>query len=290
MRGTIDHFFRSLAVDQGANAVAIVLSGIGAEGTLGARAVKGEGGLVIAQDPNTASQSGMPANLIGAGLADFVSAPDKMPRALLDYARGVHVHQAALAEAPETRPFNGLQSILAVLRAQTKHDFRGYKTGTLHRRIKRRMALQQISSAPKYVDFLRSHPAETAQLAKDLLIGVTSFFRDPQAFEELASKVLTGLVKERDPDTPIRVWVPGCATGEEAYSIAILLTERIAAVTITMSDADLCHGRGRKRAGHRAAAGRTPRPFHSMSARNASSGSSHARIIGTRSSSLCANR
>jgi two-component system CheB/CheR fusion protein len=229
LRGTIDHFFRSLAVDQGANAVAIVLSGIGAEGTLGARAVKGEGGLVIAQDPNTASQSGMPASVIGAGLADFVSAPDKMPRALLDYARGVHVHQAALAEAPETRPFNGLQSILAVLRAQTKHDFRGYKTGTLHRRIKRRMALQQMSSAPKYVDFLRSHPAETAQLAQDLLIGVTSFFRDPQAFEELASRVLTGLVKERDPDTPIRVWVPGCATGEEAYSIAILLTERIAA-------------------------------------------------------------
>ena len=116
-----------------------------------------------------------------------------------------------------------------MLRAQTKRDFRGYKKGTLQRRIRRRMALQQITSATKYTDFLRSHPAESDQLAKDLLIGVTSFFRDPQVFEELGIKVLKELVNGRDPDTPIRIWVPGCATGEEAYSIAILLTERIAA-------------------------------------------------------------
>ena len=229
LRGTIDHFLRSLAADQGANAVAVVLSGIGTEGTLGARAVKGEGGLVMAQAPNTASQSGMPASVIAAGLVDFVSAPDKMPQALLDYARGTDVHRAMSPEAPEATPLNGLHSILAVLRAQTKHDFRGYKKGTLQRRIRRRMALQQITSATKYTDFLRSHPAESDQLAKDLLIGVTSFFRDPQVFEELASKVLKELVNGRDPDTPIRIWVPGCATGEEAYSIAILLTERIAA-------------------------------------------------------------
>ena len=230
LRGTIDHFFRSLAADQRSNAVGIVLSGTGTEGMLGARAIKAEEGLVMAQAPDTASQSSMPANVIATGVVDFVLAPDKMPRALLEYARDTHAHRAPAVAAPEAKPLNGLQPILGVLRARTKHDFRGYKKGTLQRRIERRMALQQIPSAAKYLDFLRSHPAEVDQLAKDLLIGVTSFFRDAEVFEELASKVVAGLVKEREPDTPIRVWVPGCATGEEAYSIAIVLAEQIDAL------------------------------------------------------------
>lgn len=230
LRGSIDHFFRSLATDQGTNAVGIVLSGTGTEGTLGARAIKSEGGIVIAQSPETASQPGMPASVIAAGLADMLLAPGQMPRALLDYARDTHAHRTAPASAaPGTKPLDELQPILAVLRARTKRDFRGYKRGTLERRIERRMALQQISSMASYVAVLRSHPAEADQLAKDLLIGVTSFFRDPPVFEELASKVLTTLVKEREPDKPLRVWVPGCATGEEAYSIAIALAEEIAA-------------------------------------------------------------
>jgi two-component system CheB/CheR fusion protein len=228
LRGAIDHFFRSLAADQHSNAVAIVLSGTGTEGTLGARAIKAEEGLVMAQSPDTATQPSMPASVIATGLVDFVLAPDKMPRALLEYARDTRVHRTAPAvAAPDTRLANGLQPILAVLRARTKRDFRGYKKGTLQRRIERRMALQQIPSGAKYLEFLRSHPAEVDQLAKDLLIGVTSFFRNAEVFEELASKVAPSLVKDREPDTTIRVWVPGCATGEEAYSIAMVLAEQI---------------------------------------------------------------
>lgn len=228
LRGTIDHFFRSLAEGQHDKAVAIVLSGTGTEGTLGAQAVKAEGGMVMAQAPDTAAQPGMPNSVIATGLVDIVLAPSKMPQALLKYVRSTRLHRVARPTTGETKS-NGLQSILAVLRARTKHDFRGYKKGTLHRRIQRRMGLQQIESVTKYADFLRSHPAEADRLFKDLLIGVTSFFRDPPAFDELAHKVLRGLVKDRDPDTPIRIWVPGCATGEEAYSIAIAMAEQIAA-------------------------------------------------------------
>lgn len=216
LRGTIDHFFRSLAESQHDQAIAIVLSGTGTEGTLGAGAVKAEGGMVMAQAPDTAAQPGMPNSVIATGLVDIVLAPSKMPQALLKYVRSTRLHRAARPTASDTTA-NGLQSILAVLRARTKHDFRGYKKGTLHRRIQRRMGLQQIESVTKYADFLRSHPAEADRLFKDLLIGVTSFFRDPPAFDELANKVLRGLVKDRDPDAPIRIWVPGCATGEEAY-------------------------------------------------------------------------
>ena len=229
LRGVIDHFFRSLAVAEGERAVAVVLSGTGTEGTVGARSVKSEGGLVIAQAPETASQPGMPSSVIATGLVDVVAAPEKMPEVILAYRRRAAVTGPAAAEA-ETEPksLEGLPAILAVLRARTKHDFRGYKQGTIQRRIERRLGLQQVENVSKYVDFLRSNPAEVDQLYKDLLIGVTSFFRDAAAFEELASTVLADLVRRRDPDVPIRVWVPGCATGEEAYSLAILLAEQIA--------------------------------------------------------------
>jgi two-component system CheB/CheR fusion protein len=227
LRGAIDHFFRSLADDQRDRAIAIVLSGTGTEGTLGARAIKAEGGLVLAQSPETASQPGMPNSVIATGLVDRVLSPDKMPKVLLTYVQNTAHKTAPVAAAPAAAA-NELSAVLAVVRARTKYDFRGYKKGTLQRRIERRMGLQQIDSFPKYADHLRTHPAETDQLFKDLLIGVTSFFRDPRAFEELASKVLKGLVKDHDPDAPIRVWVPGCATGEEAYSIAIVLAEQTA--------------------------------------------------------------
>ncbi|MBI4485875.1 MAG: PAS domain-containing protein [Acidobacteria bacterium] len=227
LRGAIDHFFRSLAEDQHEKAIGIVLSGTGTEGTLGLRAIKAEGGLAMAQAPDSASQPGMPNSAIATGLVDFVLPPDKMPKALLTYVRNTQVRRM-IAGAPEAKPVDDLHRILAVLRARTKYDFRGYKKGTLQRRIERRMGLQQIDSLGKYADCLRSHPAEADQLFKDLLIGVTSLFRDSAAFEELG-KVLKGLVKENDADSPIRIWVPGCATGEEAYSIAILMAEQIAA-------------------------------------------------------------
>jgi two-component system CheB/CheR fusion protein len=227
LRGAIDHFFRSLAEDQRDRAIAIVLSGTGTEGTLGARAIKGEGGMVMAQTPETAGQPGMPSSAIATGLVDKVLAPAKMPAALLAYAANRHARDTA-PPVSQAASANRLSAIFAVLRARTKYDFRGYKKGTLNRRIERRMGLQQIDSVAKYADYLRSHPAETDQLFKDLLIGVTSFFRDREAFDELAGRVVAGLVKGRDPDSPIRVWVPGCSTGEEPYSIAIVLAEQIA--------------------------------------------------------------
>jgi two-component system, chemotaxis family, CheB/CheR fusion protein len=229
LRGAIDHFFRSLADDQGDRAIAIVLSGTGTEGTLGARAIKGEGGMVMAQAPETASQPGMPGSVIAAGLVDRVLAPDRMPEALLAYLQSARAHETAPRATPDLAAPNGLSAILAVVRGRTKYDFRGYKKGTLQRRVARRMGLRQIDSLAKYADYVRANPVETDHLSKDLLIGVTSFFRDPQAFEELAGKVLAGLVKDRDSDSPIRVWIPGCSTGEEAYSIAILLAEQTAA-------------------------------------------------------------
>jgi two-component system, chemotaxis family, CheB/CheR fusion protein len=210
LRGTIDHFFRSLAEDQRDRAVAIVLSGTGTEGALGARAIKGEGGMVMAQTPDTAAQPGMPSSTIATGLVDKVLAPDKMPEALLAYAANRRMREMAPAVSQQA-PGNGLSAIFAAVRARTKYDFRGYKKGTLTRRIERRMSLLQIDSLARYADYLRGHPAETDQLFEDLLIGVTSFFRDRESFDELASTVVAGLVKEHDPDAPIRVWVPGAA-------------------------------------------------------------------------------
>ncbi len=227
LRGTIDRFFRSLAEAERDRAIAIVLSGTGTEGTLGARAVKGENGLVMVQAPDTAAYPGMPTSVIATALTDVVLAPDQMPQALLAYVRNTAAYDVAL-DTPEAKPLDGLPAILAVLRARTKYDFRGYKTGTLQRRIERRMGLLQIDDVPRYLDLLRSQPAEVDRLFKQLLIGVTSFFRDPPAFEEL-SDVFAALVRERDQDVPIRIWVPACSTGEEAYSIAILLAEQMAA-------------------------------------------------------------
>jgi two-component system, chemotaxis family, CheB/CheR fusion protein len=228
LRGTIDHFFRSLADDQHDDAICLVLSGTGTEGTLGLSAVKAAGGMGMAQSPDTASQPGMPASAIATGLVDFVLPPEKMPEALLGYVQNTGRARAAVT-SPGNRPPDDLHRVLAILRARTRYDFRGYKKGTLHRRITRRMGLHQIGSVRQYADFLRAHPAEADQLFKDLLISVTSFFRDPEAFDELATRVLAGLVKDRHPDAPLRIWIPGCATGEEAYSIAILVAERIAA-------------------------------------------------------------
>jgi two-component system CheB/CheR fusion protein len=228
LRSSIDQFFRSLAEVERDRAVAIVLSGIGTEGMLGARAVKAEGGIVLAQTPDTASQPGMPASVIATGLVDVVLAPDTMPDALLACVR----HMSAGGGSPAGKasaPREGLGEILDLLRSHTGNDFSGYRKGMLERRIERRMRLQHIERVSRYLAVLRSDSAEADRLFRDLLIGVTSFFRDRPAFDELTSKVLAPLVQNQDPNIPIRVWVPGCSTGEEAYSIAIILAEQIAA-------------------------------------------------------------
>lgn len=221
----IDFFFRTLAADQGRNAVCIILSGTGSDGTLGLKAVKGEAGLVIVQDELSAKYDGMPRSAICTGLADYILPPEKIPDQLVRYAS--HVLKKA---APITIPEDGiipdvLQKIYILLRTHTGQDFSSYKQNTICRRIERRMNVHQMDNISNYVRYLQENTHEIQILFKELLIGVTNFFRDPEAFEFLREKVLYQALKEKYPNDPIRIWIPGCSTGEEAYSVAILIYE-----------------------------------------------------------------
>ena len=226
----IDFFFRSLAQDQHERAVGIVLSGNGRDGALGVRAIKGEGGMVMAQSPESTEFDGMPCSAIATGLVDFELPPAEMAAQLIAYA----AHAFGKPERPATslagKTVNELRKIFILLRAQTGHDFSQYKPSTVHRRIDRRMAVHQIELIDEYVRFLQSTPAEAEALFRDLLIGVTRFFRDGEAFEYLEREVIPKLLKEKPAGEPIRIWTAGCSTGEEAYSIAILLVERMNAL------------------------------------------------------------
>jgi diguanylate cyclase (GGDEF)-like protein/PAS domain S-box-containing protein len=225
MRMPIDFFFRSMAEELKEQAICIILSGTGTDGTLGLRAIKGEGGIALAQEPASAQHTDMPKNAIATGLIDFVLPAEEMPKALLGYlnhSRVWYLHNKALSS--ETKS-DDLQSILSLIHTQTNHDFRCYKKGTLARRIQRRMNLCQTNSYADYFKRLCEDAVEVKSLLRDLLIGVTAFFRDTDAWRELEEQVLIKLLEQKDSSEPIRVWVPGCCTGEEAYSIAILITE-----------------------------------------------------------------
>ncbi len=221
----IDFFFRSLAQDQHERAIGIVLSGTGSDGTLGVRAIKGEGGMVIAQNPASTEHDGMPRSAIATGLVDFELPPAEMPAQLITYAGRAFGHPST-ATAPTPKAENALKKIFVLLRSQVGHDFSQYKPSTIQRRIERRMAVHQIETLDSYIKFLQATPAETEALFRDLLIGVTSFFRDPEAFRALEEQVIPKLFADRPAGATIRVWVPGCSSGEEAYSLAILLQER----------------------------------------------------------------
>ncbi|MGJ5817498.1 chemotaxis protein CheB [Paludibaculum fermentans] len=223
----IDFFFRSLAQDQRERAICIVLSGTGTDGTLGARAVKGEGGMVMAQLPVSTEYDGMPRSVIGTGLVDFELPPADMPAQLISYVKRVFGRLPRPLAAPPPSSENALKKLFVLLRAQTGHDFSLYKPKTTLRRIDRRMAVQQIESIDDYIRFAHKNPAEVDALFRDLLIGVTCFFRDPEAFLALESEVIPKLFADKPADSTIRVWTPGCSTGEEAYSIAILLQEQL---------------------------------------------------------------
>ncbi len=224
----IDHFLRSLADDQQERAICIILSGTGAHGTLGLKAVKAAGGMAMVQDPATAEYERMPQSAIATGLADYVLPAEQMPEALVKYVQHAYVNGGLQIEtAPDAA--DSLTQVLALLRARTSFDFRSYRKKMLTRRVERRMGLNHFDTIPQYLAFLRDHPDEVKQLIKDLFISVTSFFRDPEAYEELVSQVLAPLVQSKEADSTIRVWVPGCATGEEAYSLVILLLEQLTA-------------------------------------------------------------
>jgi len=227
LRLPIDHLFRSLAEAHRERAMCIVLSGTGSDGALGVRAIKGEGGMAMAQSPESAEHDGMPLAAIGTGLVDYVLPPAMMPEQLLSYVQHAYRRLPAHEMAGRDRDF--LSNVCALLRARTGHDFSQYKETTLVRRLERRMALHQIDDGNEYLRHARDNPNEVDFLFRDLLIGVTNFFRDPEAFALLEAKVIPKLLAEHSPRTPVRVWVCGCSTGEEAYSIAILLQEQIEA-------------------------------------------------------------
>ena len=225
----IDFFFRSLALDQHEKAIGIVLSGTGSDGTLGIRAIKSEGGMAMAQTPASTEYSGMPQSAIDTGLVDYILAPAEMPARLMAYTthaygRLLPLHAAA---APEPGSENALRKIFMLLRGQTGHDFSQYKPNTVHRRIARRMAVHQVDTMDGYAKLLQQTPAEVEALFRDMLIGVTGFFRDPEAFRLLEEQIIPKILNAKAPGSCIRVWSPGCSSGEEAYSIAILLQERL---------------------------------------------------------------
>jgi PAS domain S-box-containing protein len=229
MRMPIDFFFRSLAEDQQERAICIVLSGTGTDGTLGLQAIKGHGGMTMVQTPESAHYDGMPRSAIGTGLVDYVLNVEEMPDALIKYVRHSYINHGIQRQNLPESSADDLQAVLGLLRARTRYDFRGYKKGTLMRRIERRMGLNHIDELSNYVPLLRQHPGEVRQLFKDLLIGVTGFFREPEAFQVMETQVVPRLVQNRGTDSSLRVWVPGCATGEEPYSIAMLLIEQMQA-------------------------------------------------------------
>jgi len=219
LRTPIDGFFLSLAEVRGERGAGVVLSGAGSDGTLGLRAIKEHGGLTIAQEG--AEYDGMMRSAVRSGMVDFVLPLEQIPAKLTDYFH--HLDDRGHAET--TAVTDHLAQICAMLRVRTGHDFSGYKDKTIARRVQRRMQVLQVGTVPEFIERLRQEPTEIDALLQDMLIGVTNFFRDPQAFSALEKEVIARLFDGKGPDDTVRVWVPGCSTGEEAYSIAILLRE-----------------------------------------------------------------
>jgi two-component system CheB/CheR fusion protein len=226
LRLPIDGFFRALAADMEERAVGVVLSGMGSDGTLGLQAIQEKAGLTAVQDPATAQHNGMPRSAVLAGVADIVASVAELPEKIQSYLR--HLPRIA---APHVRAADqdsgSFDKVLVLLRTHTGHDFSCYKQNTVARRIERRMGIHQIEKMPVYVRFLQENPQELELLFRELLIGVTRFFRDPEVWEQVQAEVIPALLLDRPPGRPLRIWVPGCATGEEAYSLAIAFRESL---------------------------------------------------------------
>jgi len=219
----VDRFFNSMALELAERAVAVVLSGSGTDGAEGVKKVREAGGIVLVQDPESATSTGMPRSAIDTGATDFVLSADQLPEKIAEIARGTCTlspracHTTTLDEE--------LQTICTIVKARTGNDFSSYKVNTVLRRIERRMSVHDTGGIGKYIALLRENPLEAQALSQDILIGVTSFFRDPEAFEVLRQEVISRFFAEREPEDPIRIWHACCATGEEVYSMAILIQE-----------------------------------------------------------------
>ncbi|HVP13007.1 MAG TPA: chemotaxis protein CheB [Phycisphaerae bacterium] len=243
----IDHFFKSLAEEEGNRSIGIILSGSGSDGTQGLLAIKAAGGLTFAQDAKSAKYTAMPASAVAAGCVDFVLPPEKIGHELSRIAGHPYVAPARKkAERPALEESKVVEEILTILRQRMGVDFTQYKQATLHRRIQRRLVLHKLSSLKDYAAYIRSHTSEVKELFTDLLIHVTGFFRDKGAFLTLKKRVFPRLIKRKAPGMPIRIWVPGCSTGEEVYSIAIALMEflgdRKLSVPVQMFGTDINEG------------------------------------------------
>ena len=225
----MDHFFRALAECEGHRAIGVILSGNGSDGTQGCLAIKSAGGITMAQEEKSAKYPAMPGSAITAGCVDFVLPPDRIARELARLAGHPYVAPPERPEEPQ-RPAEerAAEQILLLLRQRMGVDFSQYKPMTLRRRMQRRMALHKLESLKSYADYLRANATEVKELYDDILIHVTGFFRDPAVFQALKKKVFPRLVRQKAAEDPVRVWVPGCSTGEEVYSLAIALIEFLA--------------------------------------------------------------
>jgi two-component system CheB/CheR fusion protein len=226
LRLPIDFFFRSLADDCQVRSIGVILSGMGSDGTLGLRAIKENAGVVFVQAPASAKFDGMPRSAIDAGLADVVAPAEELPGRIIKYLK----HAPLIAkpdQSRESKTESGLEKVFILLRTQTGQDFSLYKKSTIYRRVERRMGLHQIDKIAIYVRFLRENPQEIELLFKELLIGVTSFFRDPPAWEQLKDEVIPTLLAAHPKGGVLRAWASGCSTGEEAYSLAMVFKEAL---------------------------------------------------------------
>jgi two-component system CheB/CheR fusion protein len=224
LRLPIDFFLRSLAVDRREAGIGVILSGMGSDGSMGLKAIKEKSGLVVVQEPATAKFDSMPRSAIDAGLADIVAPPEELPGKIVDYLRHVPIIVSPVPVLEEKEQ-SALEKVIILLRAKTGHDFSQYKKNTTYRRIERRMAIHQIARIATYVRFLQENSQEVELLFKELLIGVTSFFRDPAAWQQLQEDAIPALMAARPAGGVIRAWSAACSTGEEAYSLTIAFKE-----------------------------------------------------------------
>src|ERR1019366_8894638 len=229
LRLPIDYFLRSLAQDQEGRSIGVILSGMGSDGTLGLRAIKEKAGVVLVQEPATAKFDSMPRSAIEAGLADIVAPVGELPSKIMAYLQRTPLI-ARTEVAREDKSQSALDKVVVLLRAHTGNDFTFYKRNTLYRRIERRMGIHQIKKMTVYVRYLQENSQELDLLFRELLIGVTNFFRDPAAWQQLSEAAIPSLLASRTPDKTLRAWVAGCSTGEEAYSLAIVFKEALEAV------------------------------------------------------------
>ena len=229
----INDFLVSLAKEKKTRAIGIVLSGTGNDGTEGLKAIRAEGGITFAQDPDTAQYPDMPKNAIAAETPDFILSPEQIAKVLVRIAKSPQLIHAETKEPEQEKVDSDFKKIIMLLKTSFGVDFTHYKETTVNRRITRRMVITKTENMKEYVEYLRTQPSEKQALFDDMLIGVTSFFREPDAFLALKEKVFPLLVQDRPPDEPVRVWVPGCSTGEEVYSLAIVFQEFLEEKAIT---------------------------------------------------------